>query len=68
MWIRGGSNHSTINLCTDTEYILDNIQIWEVVAVSIVWNEETISSIKVYSLSLEQTTNELGNISYKQWL
>ena len=50
-------------------YILDdNIQIWEVITVSIVWNEETISSIKVYSLSLEQTTNKLGNISYKQWL
>ena len=46
----------------------NNIQIWEVVAVSIVLNEDTISSIKVYSLSLEQTTNKLGNISYKRWL
>jgi hypothetical protein len=33
-----------------SEYTLDNIQIWEVVVVvSIVWNEETISSIKDYS-------------------
>jgi len=48
----------------DKQYTVEDIQIWEVVAVSIVWNEETISSIKVYSLSLEQTTNKLGNISY----
>ena len=42
----------------DKQYTVEDIQIWEVVAVSIVWNEETISSIKVYSLSLEQTTNK----------
>ena len=65
---RKHDDETTINLCTATEYILDNIQIWEVVTVLIVWNEETISLIKVYSLSLEQTTNKLGNISYKQWL
>ena len=48
----------------DKQYTVEDIQIWEVVAVSIVWNEETISLIKVYSLSLEQTTNKVGNISY----
>ena len=60
--MKGGDNS------TATEYIvLEDIQIWEVVAVSIVWNEATRSSIKVYFLSLEQTTNKLGNISYKRW-
>ena len=52
----------------DKQYTVEDIQIWEVVAVSIVWNEATRSSIKVYFLSLEQTTNKLGNISYKRWL
>ena len=67
-------DETTINPCTATEYILDNMQLWEVVAVSIVWNavsilwnEETRSLMKFF-LSLEQTTNKLGNISYKQWL
>ena len=52
----------------DKQYIVEDIRKVEVVIVSIVWNEETISLIKVYSLSLEQTTNKLGNIAYKQWL
>jgi len=52
----------------DKQYILEDVRKEEVVIVSIVWNVETISLIKVYPLSLEQTTNKLGNISYKQWL
>ena len=65
---RQHDEETTINLCTATEYTLEYIKIWDVVAVSVVWNKETISSIKVYSLSLKQTTNKLGNISYKRWL
>ena len=64
---RQHDEETTINLCTATEYTLEYIKIWDVVAVSVVWNKETISSIKVYSLSLEQTTNKQGNISYKRW-
>ena len=43
-----------------TEYILDDIQIWEVVAVSIVcWNEETRSSIRfIFYLSNKQQINQ----------
>ena len=64
---RQHDEETTINLCTATEYTLEYIKIWDVVAVSVVWNKETISSIKVYSLSLKQSTNKLGNISNKQW-
>jgi hypothetical protein len=40
----------------DKQYIVEDIRKEEVVIVSIVWIVETISLIKVYSLSLEQTT------------
>ena len=52
-------NETTINLCTATEYILDNIQIWEVVAVSIVWNEETKVRLRcIFYLSNKQQINQ----------
>ena len=50
-------DQATINLCMDKQYTVEDIRKEKVVFVSIVWNEETISSIKVYSLSLKQTTN-----------
>ena len=43
---------------------MEDIRKEEVVIVSIVRKDGTISSVKVYSLSLEQTTNKFGNISY----
>ena len=55
---RQHDEETTINLCTATEYTLEYIKIWDVVAVSVVWNKETISSIKVYSfLSNKQQIN-----------
>ena len=51
--MKGGDNS------TATEYIvLEDIQIWEVVAVSIVWNEETRSSLRfIFYLSNKQQMN-----------
>ena len=59
---RQHDDETTINLCTATEYILDDIQIWEVVALSIVcWNEETRSLIRfIFYLSNKQQINQVG--------